>query len=70
MRIALKESKETRFRLRVCRRCDLLDARFDALVAESDELVKIPASIVHSTIRRRAAAPKSRRKPNGRGAQP
>jgi four helix bundle protein len=67
MRIALKESKETRFRLQVCRRCDLLDARFDALVTESDELVKILASIVHSTIRRRAAAPKPRRKRNGHG---
>src|SRR6185436_3697768 len=33
-RIALKEGKESRFRLRVCRRTDLLDARFDALVQE------------------------------------
>jgi four helix bundle protein len=37
-RIALKETKETRFRLRVCRGCDLLDAGYDALVNESDEL--------------------------------
>ncbi len=30
-RIALKEAKETLFRLRVCQRCELLDARFDPL---------------------------------------
>ena len=40
-RIALKEAKETRFRLRVCRRCDFLDTKFDPLVQESDELVRI-----------------------------
>jgi four helix bundle protein len=40
-RIALKEAKETRFRLRVCRGCDFLDARYDALVNESDQLVRI-----------------------------
>src|SRR5688572_11085118 len=37
-RISLKEAKETRFRLRVCRRSSLLDQKFDALVTESDEL--------------------------------
>jgi four helix bundle protein len=51
MRIALREAKETRFRLTVCRRCDLLDERFDSLVAESHQLVRIIASIVHRTIR-------------------
>jgi four helix bundle protein len=50
-RIALKEAKETRFRLRVCRRSDLLDARFDSLVQESDEIVRILATIVHKTRR-------------------
>jgi four helix bundle protein len=54
-RIALKETKETRFRLRVCRGCDLLDPGYDALVNESDELVKILAKIVHNAIRRREA---------------
>jgi four helix bundle protein len=49
MRISLKEAKETRFRLRVCRRCELLDQRFDPLVSESDKLVRIIASIVHRT---------------------
>jgi four helix bundle protein len=50
-RIALKEAKETRFRLRVCRRSELLDARFDPLVAESDELVRILGKIVHNALR-------------------
>jgi four helix bundle protein len=53
LRIALKEAKETRFRLQVCRKCDLLDARFDPLLVESDELVRIIAKIVHNAIRRR-----------------
>jgi four helix bundle protein len=50
-RIALK-AKETRFRLRVCRRCELLDERFDPLLTEADEIVRILAKIVHNTIRR------------------
>lgn len=40
-RIALKEAKEARFRLRVCRLTDLLDAKFDPLVRESDDIVRI-----------------------------
>ena len=52
-RIALKEAKETRFRLRVCRLTDLLDARFDPLVQESDEIVRILATIVHKASRLR-----------------
>jgi four helix bundle protein len=52
-RIALKEAKEVRFRLLVCRRCDLLDERFDLLIDESDQLVRILATIVHNAIRRR-----------------
>ena len=54
-RIALKEAKETRFRLRVCRGTDLLDASYDPLVKESDELVRILGKIVHNAIRRRKA---------------
>lgn len=54
-RIALKEARETRFRLRVCRRCDLLDERFNALVQESDEIVRILGKIVHTAIRNREA---------------
>jgi four helix bundle protein len=52
-RIALKEAKETRFRLRVCRGANLLDASYDPIVNESDELVRILATIVHNAIRRR-----------------
>ena len=51
LRIALKEAKETRFRLRICRQCDLLDATFDSLLDESDELVRILGKIVHSARR-------------------
>jgi four helix bundle protein len=51
MRIALKEAKEVRFRLKVCRLSNLLDERFDDLVDESDQLVRIIATIVHKTIR-------------------
>jgi four helix bundle protein len=54
-RIALKEAKEARFRLRVCRLTDLLDAKFDPLLRESDEIVRILGKIVHNALRRRAA---------------
>ena len=54
-RIALKEAKETRFRLRVCRRCELLDARFDSLLHESEELILILGAIVHTAIRNNTA---------------
>lgn len=55
-RIALKEAKEARFRLRVCRQCELLDERFDPLVRESDEIVRILATIVHNALRNRQSA--------------
>jgi len=51
-RIALKEAKETRFRLKVCRRSGLLEAEFDPLVRESDEVVRILGKIVHNARRR------------------
>jgi four helix bundle protein len=54
-RIALKEAKESRFRLRVCRRCDLLDTNFEPLVRESDEIVRILGKIVHNALRNKAA---------------
>ena len=53
-RIALKEAKETRFRLRVCRLTDLLDANYDPLIREADEIVRILGKIVHNAARRRA----------------
>ena len=52
-RIALKEAKETRFRLRVCQRGDFLDASFEPLVQESDELVRILGKIVSNALRNR-----------------
>ena len=58
-RIALKEAKETRFRLRVCRRCELLDARFDSLLKESEELTLILGAIVHAAVRN-SAGPRRR----------
>jgi four helix bundle protein len=61
-RIALKEAKETRFRLRVCRRCDLLGANFDPLVQESDELVRILAKIVHNALGNKRSRRRSDRK--------
>jgi four helix bundle protein len=54
-RIALKEAKETRFRLQVCRRTGLLDDRFDPLIDESDQLVRILATIVRNATKKRAA---------------
>ena len=61
MRIALKEAKETRFRLQVCRRSGLLDSTFDRLIEESDQLVRIIGAIVHNAIRRRTLNPSPRR---------
>jgi four helix bundle protein len=49
-RIALREAKETRFRLRVCRRRGYLDDTFEALVNESDQLVRIIATIIRNTL--------------------
>jgi four helix bundle protein len=53
-RTALKEAKETRFRLRVCRRTNLLDTAFDGLIQESDEIVRILGKLVHTAISRRS----------------
>jgi len=54
-RIALKEAKETRFRLRVCQRSKLLTPEFHPVVQESDEIVRILGKIVHNALRNRAA---------------
>jgi four helix bundle protein len=54
MRIALKEAKETRYRLRICRHRGFLDSTYDPLVQESDELVRILGSIVHRSSTRAA----------------
>jgi len=55
MRIALREAKEARFRLQVCRRVELLDATFDPLLDESRQLTRILGKIVHNAIQKRKA---------------
>ena len=60
-RIALKEAKETRFRLRVCKRTRLLSPEFDSVIQESDELVKILGKIVHNALRNAVAEGRRRR---------
>jgi hypothetical protein len=54
-RIALKDAKDTRFRLRVCQRTRLLSPEFYAVVQQSDELVRFSArlSIRRCAIRQR-----------------
>jgi four helix bundle protein len=44
--ITLRELKETRFRLRVARKCDLLPRTCEPVVKESDELVRIVAAVI------------------------
>ena len=46
--IVLRELKETRFRLRVLRQSAILTEAQDPVIAESDELVKIVATIVRN----------------------
>ena len=48
-RICLREIKESRLRLRVLRATGYLDESHDALIAESSELIRIVATIVHKT---------------------
>ena len=47
-RIALRELKETRFRLRVLRRTRLLTDTHDLVIAENTELIKIVATIIRN----------------------
>jgi four helix bundle protein len=54
-RIALREAKETRFRLRVCRQRDYLDSSFEPLLQEADEIVRILGKMVHTALRNEAA---------------
>ena len=44
--IALREMKETRYRLLVLRKCGFLTSGQDPVIKESDELVKILATLV------------------------
>jgi four helix bundle protein len=47
-KIALRELKETRIRLRMLRRCDLLGSEHDPVIKESDELVRIVATVIRN----------------------
>jgi len=46
-KIALREIKETRYRLRVLRKCGFLTNAQDPVIDESDELVKILATLLN-----------------------
>jgi four helix bundle protein len=48
-KIALRELKETRIRLRMLRQCELLTAVHDPLITESDELVRIVATVIRKS---------------------
>ena len=45
-KIALREVKETRFRLRILRCCDLLTSAQEPVIDEADELVRILATLI------------------------
>ena len=51
-KIALRELKETRVRLRMLRRCDLLGPEHDPLIDESAELVRIVATVIRNAERK------------------
>ena len=51
-KIALRELKETRFRLRVLRATGLLLPEQDPVIAESDELVRIVAAVIRNSAKR------------------
>ena len=48
-RIALRELKEARLRMQMLRRCDLLTADHDPVIKESDELVRIVATVIRKS---------------------
>jgi four helix bundle protein len=47
--IALRELKETNFRLRVLRRVDILRSEHEPVINESAELIKIVATIIRNS---------------------
>lgn len=55
-KIALRELKESRFRLRVLRSCGLLSKEHDPVITESDELVRIVATLVRKRLDETGAA--------------
>jgi four helix bundle protein len=46
-KISLREAKETRYRLRVLRQCGYLTSEHDPVIKETDELVRILATLVN-----------------------
>jgi four helix bundle protein len=48
-KIVLRELKETKFRLRVLRRCNLLTKDQDPVINESEELIKIVAALLRNS---------------------
>jgi four helix bundle protein len=48
-RIALRELKETRLRLRILRAAEILTTAHDPIIAENTELVRIVAKIIHNS---------------------
>jgi len=53
-RIALRELKETRFRLRVLRNCELLSKEHDPVIDENDELVREADVVLETPPRQRS----------------
>jgi four helix bundle protein len=47
-KIALRELKEARFRLRILRHCSLLATEHDPVIEESTELIKIVATVIRN----------------------
>jgi four helix bundle protein len=47
--IALRELKEVRLRMRMLRQCDLLSGEHDPVIQESDELVRIVATVIRKS---------------------
>jgi four helix bundle protein len=47
--IALRELKEARLRMQMLRRCNLLTAEHDPIIKESDELVRIIATVIRKS---------------------
>jgi four helix bundle protein len=47
-RIALRELKETKFRLRVLQRCGILNHEHEPIIAETSELIRIVATVIRN----------------------
>ena len=54
-KIALREHKETRIRLRMLRSSDLLTSEHDPVINEADELVRIVATVIRNADRKSRA---------------